>query len=280
MTFIYNNIHSLKFTKKPILNIYNKNNFFKSISVGIPINVFSNIYTNIHYGYDITDFKTFFIQFLLSYYTYGKDRYSDALEYNNLLKYNVSLINYDNNKKILYNEIIQNQNFYLLSFIFSFSVILYILLNDFNNIYNLPFIQLLYTTNYYKDIKKYISIFKPFYISIMWTMASVILPCVLHDDNYNILFYPQDYLPFLLTIFATSNFADNKDIIEDKFNNINTIPVVFGKYISNYINILCLSLGSIILINSIHFENRFLVNSLVEIQNLGLITLIYNDTFN
>ena len=64
--------------KSPIMN---DANLFTGFDIGIPLNIFSNIFTNLHYGYDITTPKSVLIQFLLGYYTYGKDRYSDALEY-------------------------------------------------------------------------------------------------------------------------------------------------------------------------------------------------------
>ena len=51
--------------------------------------------------------------------------------------------------------------------------------------------------------------------------------------NYEIFNYPLDYLPCFLTLFATSNYADIKDIQEDKMNNITTIPVAIGEKNSN-----------------------------------------------
>lgn len=51
------------------------------IDIGMPLNIIDNIFTNLHYGYDITTLKVVLLQFLIGYYTYGKDRYKDAVEY-------------------------------------------------------------------------------------------------------------------------------------------------------------------------------------------------------
>ena len=53
--------------------------------LGIPLNIFSNIYTNLHYGYDITTVNSILIQFLLGYYVYGIDRFKDAEEFEKFL---------------------------------------------------------------------------------------------------------------------------------------------------------------------------------------------------
>ena len=51
------------------------------LDIGIPLNIIDNVFTNLHYGEDITTPKVILLQFLIGYYTYGKDRYKDALEY-------------------------------------------------------------------------------------------------------------------------------------------------------------------------------------------------------
>ena len=50
------------------------------IDIGIPLNIIQNVFTKLHYGYDITTLKMVLMQFVLGYYTYGKDRYLDALD--------------------------------------------------------------------------------------------------------------------------------------------------------------------------------------------------------
>lgn len=241
------------------------------IEVGIPLNIFSNIYTNLHYGYDITTMKSILIQFLFGYYAYGSDRYKDALEYQQQP--------YKSRKEDLYNTIISNKNMYRLTLGITFISIMYMLLNGEDTVYNIPFIPLLYTAEYYKDLKKHISILKPVYISFMWMTASVILPCVLHDHDYSIIKYPFDYVPCMITLFAASNMADNKDIEEDKINNIETIPVKFGKNTSNLISFVALVMASIMIIENNNFIERPIVNSLVELQNFVFMGMLYNDTF-
>ena len=113
----------------------------------------------------------------------------------------------------------------------------------------------------------------------MWTIASVILPCVLNDNNFQILNYPLDYLPCLLVIFGASNFADIDDIPEDKFNGINTISVKYGKDVSNFVSILSIGLASILLVENNYFDNRLIINSLLEAQQLGFMFLIYNSSY-
>ena len=103
----------------------------------------------------------------------------------------------------------------------------------------------------------------------MWTFACVVLPCVLHDHNYDILNYPLDYLPCLLTIFATSNLNDIKDIEEDKFNGIDTLPVLLGRENSNYLILICLAASSLIFGMNEHYYDRPILNSIFEIQNVG-----------
>ena len=274
MTFGYVG-HMNKIYNKPLLyrqsNIYAIANPLNGLEIGIPLNIFSNIYTNLHYGYDITNIKTILLQFLFGYYAYGNDRLKDALEYNEN--------RYETTKEDLYNIIINNKEIYDITINLTFLCIGYILLNDENYIYNFPFIPLLYTSKYYKQLKKKISILKPLYISFMWTIAAVILPCVLHDHDYSIIKYPLDYLPCMLTLFATSNLADNKDVEEDKINNIETIPVKFGKNISNIMSLSAMIISSLLFIENSNFINRPIINSLIEIQNFGIIGLLYNNTF-
>ena len=280
MTYAYNPQLIYKIYNNEIIKKRNSDiiaiNPLNGLDIGIPLNIFSNIYTNLHYGYDITTTNSILIQFLLGYYTYGKDRYSDAIEY------------YENPYKIeekkeeLYNFLYENKKFYDLTLNLSFIWIGYLFVNQQTTseiINNIPFIPILYINGYYKYFKQNLDIFKPLYISIMWTISTIIIPCVLHEHTYEILKYPVDYLPCLLTLFATSNFADSKDILEDKINKINTIPVKYGLKTSNIISFVAIVISSILLIENNNFENRIVINSLVELQNVGLMYLLYNNTF-
>lgn len=260
--------------KKPIM--MNDANLFTGFDIGIPLNIFSNIFTNLHYGYDITTPKSILIQFLLGYYTYGKDRYSDALEY---------IANpYNTTKDELYNFIYINRDNYNITLSLSFIAIIYILLTSVSDrdqiVYNLPFIPLFYLNGEYKSFKPTLGEYKAIYIGIMWCLASLVLPCVLYEHNYDIIYYPLDYVPCILTLFATSNLADNRDIQEDTSNGIMTIPVKYGITRSNIISFIALVISSITLIENPHFENRLLINSFVELQNFAVMGILYNSTFN
>lgn len=246
------------------LNVHALNGF----DIGIPINIFHNLFTNIHYGYDITNVKTTLLLFAIGYYTYGKDRYKDALEYEERP--------FETNKKELYDYILKNKSFYSDSYDIAAAVIFITLLFDKQNyVNNIPFLLFLATSEYYKDIKRNYGLFKSFYVSVMWTFACVVLPCVLHDHNYDILNYPMDYIPCLLTIFATSNLNDIKDIEEDKINGITTLPVAFGRTNTNMLVLVCLALSSLIFGMNEHYLDRPLINSFFELQNIGFSVIPY-----
>jgi len=107
--------------------IMNDANLFTGFDIGIPLNIFSNIFTNLHYGYDITTPKSVLIQFLLGYYTYGKDRYNDALEYI------AEPLAYNSTKQELYDFIYNNRDNYNITLSLSFIAIVYILLTSVSN---------------------------------------------------------------------------------------------------------------------------------------------------
>ena len=67
---------------------------------------------------------------------------------------------------------------------------------------NIPFLLLLESTRYYGDMKKYIGVFKPLYIGLMWTAAAIILPSVMYEHNYDILKDVYDYVPCFLILFG------------------------------------------------------------------------------
>lgn len=250
--------------------------FLTGLDIGIPLNIFQNIFTNLHYGYDITTIKSITAQFLVGYYTYTKDRYNDALTFIEN-PYNVS-----SKKEELYNFIDENSDFFKTTILLSYSIFAYLLLYDISSIeqiaLRIPFLPFLYLNGEYQSYKKSLNEFKPIYIAIMWTTATVFMPCIIYDNNYNILQYPIDYLPCFLTLFATSNFADNRDIDEDRELQINTIPVKYGIKFSNYLSIFALALSSYLLIENPNYDNRFIINSIVEIQNIALIGSLINST--
>ena len=260
-------------SRLPVIKKANLNNNLKMINplpgsdIGVPLNIFQNVYTNLHYGYDITTMKNVGLQFLIGYYTYGNDRYQDALEY--------SKTKYNTTKTELYQYINDNRNFIKSSLDISFGLTIITLISDENFIINIPFILLLLSTDYYRDIKKKIGICKPLYISVLWTSCAIFLPCVLHDHNYSILKYPFDYLPCMLTLFGLSNILDIKDVDEDKANNIETIPVKYGVYNSTMISLFCLALSSLMFGLNDNYLDRPIINSINELQNAGMAFIPY-----
>ena len=255
-------------------NIVASDILLTGVDIGIPLNIFSNIFTNIHYGYDITNIESILAITLVGYYTYTKDRYSDAIEYQKN-PYNTTKIE-------LYNNILSNKKFYEKAIIFSFFSFFAIILStnngdDFTILS--PYLFFLLINGEYKLFKKYLSIFKPIYIASMWTFATIFLPCMIHDHNYDIINYPIDYLPCFLTLFASSNYVDVKDINEDKMNNITTLPIKIGERNSNIINIFSLLLSNILFFQNSNFDKRIVINYLFELQNFVAIYLISNSTF-
>lgn len=277
MTFISNSLIPIQRPKINYLqnNIIASDTILTGFDIGIPLNIFSNIFTNLHYGYDITTFQSVLIQSLIGYYTYTKDRYNDAVDYNenpfNTTK--IELYNFINNNKLFYKTTI---NFSFISFLFIIG-----LTNNGDDFTLLsPSLLLLLINGEYKLFKQYLSVFKPVYIASMWTLATIGLPCIMYDHNYEIFYYPLDYLPCFLTLFATSNFADIKDITEDKMNNISTIPIAIGEKNSNIISIIALLFSTLIFASNDNFKQREIINYIFEIQNIATIGLIYNNTLN
>ena len=237
------------------------------IEVGFPVTIFENIFTNMHYGYDITTPKILLLQFGCAYLTYGVDRLMDSYDPLEIAE----------NKQDLYNYYKENRNSIITTLTIVFVYTSAILLETPETI---PFFFLLLSTFKYKDIKPLLGPYKPVYIAIMWTAISYILPCVMYDMDYSCLSYPLDYSPMLLTLFGTSNLADSKDVAEDANNNITTIPVLFGEKVSNSLSVWALILSSIIFFVNPNYHNRPRINNLYEIQNIVgfILPILTNNT--
>lgn len=290
---LINQINRLPISRIPIKRKILTCNFeplpLTGIDIGIPLNLIENLFTTIHYGENIVTFKQLLIQFLIGYYTYGKDRYIDAIEY----KHNPKLYNITTKKENLYDTFNNNKIFYKLSYDITFSLITYLLLintgayNSENtalqllNVEAMPFLLLLYTSEYYRELKRISPFIKPTYVSLMWTVSTIILPGYLYEHNYNILYDFKCYIPCMLSLFAVTNLADVKDLEEDTINNVKTIPVVFGIERTKMLIFISLVFSSLIFGLNQHYIDRPIINSLYEIQNIGvsLITQqIKNDT--
>jgi len=230
--------------------------------LGVPLTIIQNVFTNIHYGYDITTFQSVGLQFLIGYYTYGKDRYKDALEYQDAP--------YPTEKADMYGKLVENAGFYAPSFDVSFALIACIMLFECRDGGSLPFLLLLYSCEFYKDLKRVLPLAKPVYVSTMWTLSTVVLPCVLHDHDFSILNDASTYLPCFLTMFAFTNVADIRDVDVDRANGINTIPVEYGAVRTATIAQVALLLSSVAFATNPHYLNRPIVNALVELHNAAL----------
>ena len=250
------------------------------LDIGIPLNIIENIFTNIHYGENIVTVKQLLIQFLIGYYTYGKDRYVDALTYNTTQnEYNISA-----KKKELYEKFNNNKVFYKLSYDITFSLIAYLILTQ-SSVYEnlniqilntgaLPFLFLLYSSEYYRELKLITPLAKSLYVSFMWTISTIILPGYLYEHNYNILYDIGCYLPCFLSLFATTNLADIKDVNEDTINKVKTIPVYYGVKETKKLILISLAISSLIFGLNQHYLDRPIINSLFELQNIGIALII------
>lgn len=233
------------------------------LEIGIPITIFENIFTNLHYGHDIDLPYFLLLSCLIGYVTYGTDRYYDALDYKNSNDTSA----FSENKINLYNNILENEKFIKYSLIFC-NLILVAFFKQNNE--TTPFILLLFISRFYKQIKEEFGLVKAPFIGAMWSIASIILPCVLYEHNYNILSDPSCYLPAFFALIAASNTADISDYDEDKRNNINTFPVQFGKENTIYLNLLLLFISSLLFGLNHNYLNRPIINSLFELNNLGV----------
>ena len=237
----------------------------KDIFLGFPLVIFQDIFTYLHYGYHITNFENILLQFSLGYSVYGTDRLLDALENKNNTNISPSKLRY-------YTGLKSNMYGIIGSLIVAYSTSFTILSqSDLTQ----PFIPYLILTFFYKILKQYFGEYKSLYIGISWTLCTIILPCIIHDNTYDILYYPLDYLPAFLTLFSCSNILDIKDIEEDKENNINTIPVLIGENKTYIFSIFCLLISTIILTANPHYDQTYILNNLYNINNVIIILPLF-----
>ncbi len=240
-------------------------------NLGIPLNLFQLIYTTTHYNQNIITLDFILMQFAIGIFTYGYDRFLDALQYNSLK--DVEFI--DKKKRDYYDFLLKNPYFNIIIIYLSY---FYLFLLMIDHVETYPIFILLTSTVFYKNLKQNFGEFKAIYIGLFWTIGTVILPCVLHDHNYDILNDYSIWGSSFLTMFASSNLLDIKDREEDEEEKIMTIPVVFGEK-----SAICLShlslLFAIILFsqNQNYYENIWL-SSIYQLQNFGSFFLNFNMT--
>ena len=138
-----------------------------------------------------------------------------------------------------------------------------------NFYFSIPLVQCLI----YKDLKPYLGIYKPFFISIMWAGACIILPSVIHDNTYDILKDPCCYVPCVLSLWSTSSIADIKDVEEDSAADIQTIPVRYGITNTKKMSLIGILLSSVIF--ACHPNYNSFSDGIFEIQNAALSVMIF-----
>ncbi len=273
------------FIKKPLIKNYEPLMLYKSnntlfnplpgSNLGIPLNIMQYIFTTAHYGETIINSELIILQFCLGFFTYGLDRLFDAYEYYN----NGEREKINDQKKALYDYLINYDNYFICCIFVSYLYI-YDTLSKYED--GLTFLLLLMSTLFYKKLKTEFGQFKALYIGLFWSISCVIMPCVLHDHNFNILYDYTSYAPCFFTLFASSNLLDIKDIQEDKDNKIYTLPVIFGEKKSIVISYIATFLSMSIFLHNPHFKDNILPNLLFEFQNLGsfIIPFSYNLTLS
>lgn len=239
-------------------------------SIGIPLNILQYIYTTTYYGENVINLELILLQFAIGIFTYGTDRLYDAIEYNSQLKNNTDIFSIE--KINYYENVLYNYNYNIICIISSYIYILYILLPHINTY---PLLIALTSTLDYRNLKKKFGNLKPIYIGIFWTLGCVILPCILISDDYSILTEPTIYLPSLFSMFASSNLLDIKDIDEDKNENINTIPVLYGENNAIIISHSALFISMFIFFQNENFYNNYFLSGLYELQIFSSFFLNY-----
>ena len=236
-----------------------KKNLLPGLAIGIPINLLSYSYTNLHYGYDVTNIEGSLLLFGLGYFAYNYDRSLDAIK---------SL----DDKMLVTNKIDRNK-YYIenIDLYFSSLIVCYGFLTSYfaGDPLLLPFLGLINSTLGYKYLKARLGELKAVYIAMCWCLACQILPCIIHDKSYDILKYPLDYIPLFLTLFGYSNLADIEDIDEDRMNGINTLPLKFGDKKIKNLALGCIFLSNILYGLNPHFGDNMIWNSLYEVGNMG-----------
>lgn len=267
-------------TKKPLItmmsNKMNNNKNYNPIigsNLGIPLNLLQFIFTTEYYNHNIIDIQLITLQFCIGIFTYGTDRLNDALDY----KKNNNIILTQEKRE--YYDFLLNNPIYFFNLFTILSSFIFIISITYDNIYTYPFFPLLLSTLNYRDFKKKYGYLKPFYIATFWTLGTVFLPTIIHDHNYDIINYPNIYLPSFLSMLASSNLLDIKDLKEDESEKIYTIPVLFGENNAICISHFSLLLAMIIFINNENYYDNLLISTLFQFQTFGTFFLNYNTDY-
>lgn len=244
------------------------NGILPGLELSIPLYLFEKIFTTLHYGEVVDIENIFIIEVLLGYLTYGTDRFIDALAYEKNSKLDIT-----ETKKKLYNEILDNKEFVFGTLSICY-IITFIMLSHTEE--TAIFIPLLTLNLFYTKIKPRLGLLKAPFIGFMWLLASVVLPCVIYDNNFSIINDIQVCSAPFLTLMGTSNYADIADINEDIENNVSTIPVVFGEKKALYFSIFCMLLSTGLIFLNENYDVLVLENSLLVSSNIGFSFYAFN----
>ena len=275
MAFINNKLFKLKSkTTNNIVKLYSKTpktinkgtllstfNPLPALGIAVPLDILSYTYTNLHYGENILTLELLCLIGGLGVFTYNYDRILDVVN-------NINIYKNPLNKK-------KTAKYYLnnLNYLYPSLIVLYGYLTQYFNSDEdlLPFLYIINSTLGYKFLKQYFGQLKAIYIAGCWCAACQILPSIIHDNNYDILNYPLDYIPLFLTLFGYSNLADIKDLEEDKDDGINTIPVKYGDKISRNISFFSILLASILFGFNQHYGDNLVWNNLYQFGNIAYV---------
>lgn len=141
-----------------------------------------------------------------------------------------------------------------------------------------PFVPLLYILyHFYDEIKREISIVKPFFVAVSWTCAVYAIPVIIQHDYFaNDIWTP---LSCFCLMSAWSNFADIKDIDEDSHANISTAATFLGREKSLLLSGVLLFTSIVLHQSSPNYDVSLKVFDLVNIIAFGssMISLIEED---
>lgn len=232
--------------------------FAANLYVGLPLVVYENIYTGLHSGHPTTSIQTVALQTLLGFYTYGNDRFFDAIESGDY-----DLPERHEEKRLHY---------------FSLNLALGLAVGIFisQEPYGLPFIPLLFSTRLYRGLKARLPLVKPFYLSLMWMISSYVMPSVLSYHDLGCLGDVSSYSPLFFNVFGSSTFLDIADLEKDRENGVQTIPVVCGKRVAAIVSYVSLLLSNVLLVTNEGFEERILCNAPFLLINVVFLGYVYN----
>jgi 4-hydroxybenzoate polyprenyltransferase len=205
------------------------------------------------------------MQLLCVHAAYGFDRWLDVTKEDTD---NTELIEYINTNS----QSVQN------TITFSFlSCIAYLSYYEHTRIF-IPLFML--SVLYYRDFKINYPLLKPAFISLLLITSAVIVPSIITESNYNILYDFNALIPPITNLYSSSNYLDIVDYNVDKLNNINTLPVIFGNNTATGISLAFNLMSSISFLNHPNFGHN-VGDYLFQAQNIfSGITLLTNKSID